>query len=175
MSVSIDIIRGADADRLFADSSFRAQWAALCARCPWATAFQASPFAMTWYEVYRSRYEPLLVLSRDGSGALSGLLPLAVSSAEDRVGVAGLWQAEYQAWACDADLANTFPPEAIRALRRALPGATLRFQYLPPGTPLGWADGDDVRGTSLLSHHRRPLLRFGDLQHVRASLNKRAN
>jgi CelD/BcsL family acetyltransferase involved in cellulose biosynthesis/GNAT superfamily N-acetyltransferase len=171
---NIEILRGADADRLLDDPAFVDRWRRLCAACPWATAFQGPDFVLTWYRTYRPRFEPVLVLSRAAGGELLALLTLA-ASADGGLAVGGAWHAEYHAWVCSADLADTFPPAALAAARRLLPSAGLRFTYLPPNTPLAWLASDPVRARCLLTPHRRPLMRLGDGSAIAESLSKSGN
>ncbi len=173
--VTIEIVRGAAADRLLADVLFCAEWTALCDRCPWSTPFQAPGYARTWYAVYRNQWEPLLALSRDRSGRLNGLLPLALSPGGRELVVAGAHQAEYQTWVAAPEIGDTFIWQAIQSLRREAPKTTLGFRYLPPGSPLGWLNEPQAKRTCLLRTHKRPLMAFGDGNALRESLNKRSN
>jgi CelD/BcsL family acetyltransferase involved in cellulose biosynthesis len=172
--MSINIVRGSEADSLLADSRFRAEWSRLCERCLWATSFQGVDFVCTWYRIYRRRFEPILLLSRDQDGALNGLLPLA-SSEDGELLVAGGTQAEYQAWICPPELSDAFVREAVRSLRREFPGTVLTFLYLPPGTPTAWFRTREATWTCELAAHRRPLLRFGDGSETTRSLGKKSN
>jgi CelD/BcsL family acetyltransferase involved in cellulose biosynthesis len=171
----IEIVRGAEADALLADATFRAQWEMLCGRCPWATVFQSPRFAATWYSVYRNHYEPLLALARrDGAGdRLRGILPLAVSQTRRELGVAGLSQAEYQGWACEPGVADEFPWEALSVVREQVSWSTPTFTYLPARTPLGWASTRTARRVCLVRTFRRPIMRFDE--EVEKSLAKRGN
>lgn len=172
---TIEIVRGTAADVLLADAAFRAQWAALCEHCPWATPFQAPGFACTWYSVYRNQWEPLFVLSRDASGQLNGLLPLAVSHDMRQLVLAGAHQAEYHTWVALPEFGDTFIWSAVQALRREAPGATLRFHYLPRNSPLAWVNDPPAKRACLLRTHRRPLMMLGDGSAIRESLAKRRN
>jgi len=166
----IEVVRGSDADALLADESFRAEWARLCDGCPWGTPMQSHAFAGAWYAVYRARYEPVLVLSRDAEGQLEGLLALASAPRSTLIHVGG-HQAEYQCWISTPEVGETFGREALRAVREAFPSATLTFRYLPPGVPLAWLDdAPDVAGVSLLTPWKRPLMRLdGDTIRERAA------
>jgi CelD/BcsL family acetyltransferase involved in cellulose biosynthesis len=156
----IEVVRGSDADALLANESFRAEWARLCDACPWGTPMQSHAFAAAWYAVYRERYEPVLVVSRDAAGRLEGLLPLAYAPWRTLIHVGG-HQAEYQCWISMAEIGEAFGRDALRAVREAFPSATLTFRYLPPGVPLDWLDdAPDVARASLLTPWKRPLMRL---------------
>ena len=175
--MDVQIVCGADADRLLADASFARQWDRLWSRCPWATAFQSHGFARAWYVTYRPRWEPLLLVAHAPGGELAGLLALAtpVEPSGGRVVAAGAHQAEYQGWLAAPGDGDAFPPHAAAALRRHLPRAALALRYLPPGTPLGWLDDPAERRLSLLKRYARPLLRFGDGSQISQSLRKGGN
>jgi len=170
------VVVGGDAAALLADDAFRTAWARLWTSCPWATPFQGPDFARAWYASYLPDFAPVLVVSRRPDGGLSGLLPLAMATGpategSARLVVGGGWQAEYHGWICGPEQAGAFPRAALGAVRATFPAATLRFRYLPPGTPL-----DGLRGLGfLLRTHRRPLLRFGDGSHLEAALRKGSN
>lgn len=173
--MTIEIVRGNDADALLASPAFRADWDRLCAECPWATPFQAPAFAATWYASYRARFEPLLSLARAADGRLQGLLPLAAPvGGRGGLVVAGAWQAEYHAWVCAAGHAGTFPWLALRAAQRACP-STVSFRYLPPGVPTDWLSAREPARRAILQGVPRPLMRFGDGSDVRTSLAKEGN
>lgn len=173
-TMKIEIVRGQAAQELLAEDAFRAQCSSLWHDCPWATMFQSPAYVATWYSVYRERYEPVLVLTRDDKGRLAGLLTLAASS-EGRLVAAGDIQAEYQVWICSSELGGTFPPAALREIRSQLPRAVLRFNYLPPGTPTAWLSDRTTKPRHILKGHRRPLSHFGDGRGIAASLAKRSN
>ncbi len=158
--MNIKIVRAVEAESLLADPKFKAEWSRLRDECSWATLFQGPEFATVWYQVYRSRYEPVLILSHDIKGTLNGLMPLAVSCDNGGLVVAGGWQAEYQAWLCWPALGQTFAWHALRSLRPLFPNAVLRFQYVPPGTPTDWVRTTDAGRLCTLTSHRRPLMRL---------------
>ena len=170
----IELVRGSDADLLLADARFRDEWTRIHQRCPWSTSFQGVGFACTWYRIYRGRFEPVLLLSRDPEGVLAGLLPLA-SSDDGTLMVAGGAQAEYQVWICSLETSDAFVSGAVKALRREFPSSVLAFRYLPPGTPTAWFSGREAGWRFALAAHRRPLLRLGDGGEATRSLAKKSN
>lgn len=174
-NLQVQVVRGPHAERLLADADFLQQWASLKQSCPWSTAYQSSGFVCTWYEVYREQYEPLLALARGADAAIAGLMPLAVSRKDGGLLVAGTVHCEYSGWICTPDLADTFAPEAMRALRRLVPGGGLQFRYLPPGTPTDWITHGEFRGICHSTSHCRPVLRFGDGSEIEESLRKSGN
>ena len=93
-----EVVSGSEAGELLAQQQFREDWQKLSDECPWATSFQGPDFAVAWYQCYQDRFTPLLLLSRDEDGRLTGLLTLAVGASDGAVVVAGDVQAEYQAW-----------------------------------------------------------------------------
>jgi CelD/BcsL family acetyltransferase involved in cellulose biosynthesis/RimJ/RimL family protein N-acetyltransferase len=174
-SVRIDVLRGGEAAALLRSSSFSAEWSALCKQCPWSTAFQSPGFANAWYNSYRTRYEPLLVIHRTTDGTVQGLLALAKSVNGKELVVVGAAQAEYHAWICTPELSQIFPWMAFRALRKETPSSGLKFRYIPRGTPLEWVNSRQAVRHCLLKSFSRPLLQLGDGEDVRSSLKKGSN
>lgn len=168
----IQIIRGEAADRLLNDPQFVDEWSALCAICPWAIAFQGPAFIRSWVQTYREKITPIVAMSRDSSGQLVGMIVLA-RYADGKLFVAGAYQAEYQAWICIPELAGSFPPAFMAAVRRELPSGGLVMRYLPPGIPLDWVKASRV--PTLLQTNRRPLLRLGDGAEIARSLRRGSN
>ena len=160
---------------LVRDPVFRERWQALHLQCPWATAFQGPGFGCAWYSSYGSRFEPVLVLSRDGDGQLNGLMALAVSREDGKLVVVGAGQAEYQVWICPPELGGEFAWQTIQSLRREFPRAVLTFRYLPPGTPTAWLAAPEAEQVCRLEVRRRPLLLFGDGEEIERSLKKKHN
>ena len=168
MSTPIEILQGEEADRLLADPAFVADWAELCEVCPWATPFQSPAFAATWYRVYRSRANPVLVLSGE-NGGLQSLLPLAHIPSRNQLAVAGTWHAEYHAWLCAAHLGDAFPAAAFPALAREFPSLPVSFCFLPPNAPTAWLGEGQPRRVALVEARRRPLVQFGDGKEIGSS------
>jgi CelD/BcsL family acetyltransferase involved in cellulose biosynthesis len=140
----VRVVTGNEVLQLVASSAFRAQWQRLYQRCPWATAFQHGDFVASWYRLYEADFLPLLVVGdsdADTDAGAVGLLPLAMRRNTRRISGAGDQQAEYQGWLQAPDAGGAFIATALLALRERFPHADLRFNYLPPGTPL-----DGVRG-----------------------------
>lgn len=142
------LLVGDEALRTLADDAFRASYARLYERCPWATAFQHLDFLDVWYAVYRQSHAPILALVHR-RGELYGALPLARSATGGLV-AAGAHQAEYQCWLSEAAASNVVAEGIFTALRRAFPGRTLQLRYLPPGVP----PLSDARHLSLTAHPR---------------------
>lgn len=171
----IELVRGASARSLLDDGIFSASWERLWRGCSWATAFQSPAFALTWYNVYREVYEPVFVLTRDQSGELSGLLALAWDESKQQLLVAGGRQAEYQAWLCSESLSEVFPVQAFSGLQASFPRGELLFRYLPPNTPIGWAERAKLTRYCDVEWHRRPLWSLENDQEITDSLRKKSN
>ncbi|HEV2499378.1 MAG TPA: GNAT family N-acetyltransferase [Terriglobia bacterium] len=134
----IRLYRGEEAVALLQDTGFRRQWTSLYEACPYGTCFQDVPFATTWYQVYASQLEPIIVTGATNAGALDGLLLLAVSKEDGSISQVGAGQAEYHAWlAKDNDPASFIEP-AFDRLAEEFPNGKLQFLFLPPGAPLEW-------------------------------------
>ncbi len=173
--MTVNLLVGTEAEMLLKSPVFQQQWNDLYAICPWATPFQSSGFATTWYEVYRDTYKPV-ILTETIDGTLVGLLTLATTTDLKRLIVAGTPQAEYHAWLATIDRGDTFIEAALAMLRDSFPGLTLTFQYLPPLAPQQWlATGRLWAQRSLLSVRPRPLMKLGDGENLQKSLRKSSN
>ena len=159
--VTIELAAGDRARDLLADPAFVAAWDALVDRCPWATVAQGSGFVRTWWRVYASRFELLIVRGLGDDGRLLGLLTLARRRDSGELVCAGDHHCEYQVWVSDPDHGQSFIVDALDALSAAYPAGRLGFLFLPPGTPVdllrasSWAPRSDLRT------HERPLMAVG--------------
>lgn len=162
--MSVTLSQGDDAWKLLQDAEFRSKWAELLAACPWSTAFQSSPFVLTWYESYGNEYNPLVVC---GQGQTPGLLFLAVHRKTGEIAVAGAHQAEYQVWLADPTAAEAFIVAALDAVAARFPGRGLTFRYVPAGAPTDWArQGTAWARRCVLERWRRPVVRLDDTAFV---------
>ncbi len=172
----IKIATATEADKLLKNARFQEEWQALYGQCPWATSFQSIGFVMTWYEVYRDRFTPVVVSGFSPDGTLIGFLPLAIALDTRQLCVAGAHQAEYHAWLADPQYGNGFIEHAIEKLHQNFPDQTLIFRYLPPSTPVAWLNPEHPQGQCcMLEMHERPLMMVGDGSDLAASLRKKSN
>jgi CelD/BcsL family acetyltransferase involved in cellulose biosynthesis len=169
----ITLSRGAQAGALLHDQSFADAWQRLHDRCPWATVTQSREFVSIWHEVYEREYELLFVHDRRESGELAGLLPMAVEQASGRLVAAGGIYAEYQAWLAEPG-SNDFIQAALARLRETCPRQRLQFVFVPPGTPLEWAE-DAWRARCEVRAVKRPLMALGEPARLEESLRKKHN
>ncbi|MGV3503515.1 MAG: GNAT family N-acetyltransferase [Adhaeribacter sp.] len=149
------------------EAAFQAEWDGLYQNCPWATVFQSRDFVTTWYQVYQSKFSPVLIVTQAG-GRLSGLLALAMPLSQadlpaGRLVGAGHYDAEYQTWLAWPEAGNDFMPQALEMLRRVLPQHHLQLRFLPPATPLAWLRSVRRKGQpTVLQPYKRPLMKLGD-------------
>jgi hypothetical protein len=129
----VQIISGQEVLDKITESDFLSDWDLLYNDCPWATAFQHSSFARSWYQLYHEQYEPVLAYEYDSDG-LVGLLALALDGAGKIIG-AGEAQAEYQVWLA-RDASPDFIFSAIDRLQEQFPHTEIHLKFLPPGTPV---------------------------------------
>ncbi|MDH3223494.1 MAG: hypothetical protein OEO23_07245, partial [Gemmatimonadota bacterium] len=126
----LSVHMGTDADTLLSDDGFRKAWAALADACPWSTVFQRPEFVVIWYQVYRERQDPVLVVARAPDGRMTGLLTLALHRGTDRLTCAGAPVAEYQTWLATEEQGAWFIQRALEALSSARVATLLRFLCL---------------------------------------------
>lgn len=155
---------------------FQLKWKALYEECPWATPFQSFGFVATWYQIYKNRFNPIMLSEFSSDGELIGLLTLAVSMDTIQLVLAGAHQAEYQVWLASPLNGNSFIEKVMKRLHADIPNRSLVFKYLPPLTPTDWTVPDRPwEQYCQLESHRRPLLIIGDGSKLAASLSKKSN
>lgn len=171
--MDVTVLAGEGAHSFINYNSTREAWDRLYNRCPWANPYQSWEFIATWYDVYRSVYEPVIAVNRDCADGLEALLPLARHCKSGRLTVAGHWDAEYQGWLTLAEHQDSFPPAALREINRRYPRRDIIFRYLVPGIPLDWLYGTDHGLRHKISQWRRPLLNIPSERALK-SLRKRS-
>jgi CelD/BcsL family acetyltransferase involved in cellulose biosynthesis len=158
---TVELFKGEKVFEVLAAGSFQAGWDALYAACPWGTVFQSRDFVASWYHIYHSQYQPVLVRQVTG-GRLTGLLTLA----RDKSGLimgAGDSQAEYQVWLTADTREEDFIQSALAQVRRHFPGQSIRLKYLPGNTPLAWISREKAwQKRCLLRACKQPLLRIDE-------------
>jgi CelD/BcsL family acetyltransferase involved in cellulose biosynthesis len=160
-------------DEAFSDHGFSEAWETLFNSCPWAAPAQSFDFVSAWYEIYRERFSPVLVIESAKDGALTGVLPLALSRDNGRLVVAGASQGEYKTWLSLADN-GAFIAQALLLIRKEFPGKTLAFHFLPPEAPLDFlAQNDFLKSCCTVRRYRRPLLVL-DERNLTESLRKKS-
>jgi CelD/BcsL family acetyltransferase involved in cellulose biosynthesis len=174
--MKLELLVGPEAWSVLESADFLDAWSRLASRCPWTTVFQTPAFVLTWYEVYRSRMQPLLLLSRSEQGELQGFFPLAESGPGDAVCHAGSHHAEYQVWLADPGSSDGFARGAFAKLLSRVRDGAFTLRYIPPGVPMQWLHSEGPwRSRWMVRDHSRGWMDFGDGSEVRASLRKSAN
>jgi CelD/BcsL family acetyltransferase involved in cellulose biosynthesis/RimJ/RimL family protein N-acetyltransferase len=170
--MSIELATGLSGTALLRDQSFTDRWQELYSACPWATPFQSPLFVHAWFDVYKGRFEPLILYRLGPGEVLDGLLVLASASDSGGIEVAGCDRAEYQVWLARDD--HAFIGDALARLREFRPGTTLVFQYLPPRTPTAWiADQPVWKKLCGLEASETPIMRIGGGGAVSASRRRK--
>lgn len=158
---------------LLTSPSFQAAWRQLYNDCPWATPFQSPCFVLSWLDVYKKEYSPLVVCEWSDNGSLKGLLILARGEDERSLSVAGGHQAEYQTWL--ADDSRTFIVDALSAVEQQIPGFRLIFRNIPDNASSeALFNSREFRGRCEVLQHDRPLWKI-DSDELASSLRKKSN
>lgn len=169
------LFRGEAAASLVSNQTFQMSWRQLHEKCPWATSGQCIDFVQTWYEVYKDRCEPVIVVQTT-DGGLTGLLTLAWLQDTTSLVVAGHPQMAYEVWLATPNTSGAFIRSAIELVQRSFPGSALVFRHLPAATPIGWIHASHaVAQRCHLEPGTRPLLRIAGTDGVYSSLRKKGN
>lgn len=176
MSIArVDVFIGQSAHAMLGSPEFLAAWRSLHAKCPHATGFQAPGFVRSWYDVYRTRWRPVIVQGNGPEGELAGLWLLAHDPAMQALVHAGAHQAEYHTWLTLPGTGDEFVVRAFAALVRRLPFRSLRFRYLPAVSLADKLDGlPALKNRLVIRRHSRPLARL-DPSDIKASFAKKSN
>ena len=150
-AIQIDILRGPEAVRAAMTPESVTAWQGLAEEAKHVTVFQTPGFVLTWYEVYESTHEPLLVLGRGPDGRLAGVLPLAIPRGEPGGLVfAGAHHCEYAGWLASPALHEEFPALAVARLRElGLFTRPWRWKWVAPGAGLGWLEHPALRAPGI--------------------------
>ena len=168
-ALKLETHRGDAALALIERPDFRHAWRSLHQSCPWSTAFQASPFADTWYRSYRAQFAPVVVAGW-ADATLTGLVLLAISHDGTRLCHVGAQHAEYQVW---LSIDDRFVGAALDALAAEFPGRRLQLLFVPPGVP--FTPPDRWRTRCFRRPIPAPFLATHPADTVRESMRKKAN
>jgi CelD/BcsL family acetyltransferase involved in cellulose biosynthesis len=168
----LEVWRDGDAWARLEAPAFREQWERVYAECPWASVFQSFGYASTWYDVYRSRFAPLIVAAVSDDGTLAGLLPLAVDANGQPIAAGGR-QAEYQLWVARPADGDAFIAAALERVASECPGSTLTFRYVPQSAPRAWlAPRRGIAGRCVLVPARHGIMEITEAS-VKAVLGRK--
>jgi hypothetical protein len=147
---------GGKAIALLSDINFQNKWDILHERCPWATVFQSRSFVTTWYNIYQSKHQPIIIKGTKGE-ELVGLLTLTIDSKGIITG-AGTSQAEYHVWLATEDQ-EWFIQKAIANLLKIFPGKKINLKYAPGESPIDHIGNDvTLKKRCLIRTVKQPLL-----------------
>ncbi len=160
------LLIGKQVIELFSQPRYKKDWNVLYDSCSWATAFQSWSFVYTWYTLFQDQYMPVVVVSTDQTGSLSGILPMAISVDEFEQGGkvkifgAGEYEAEYQAWISSETNSEAFIESALSILIKKFPGADIVFRFIPNADLLNWLERNpDWKRKAVIQSFERPLMR----------------
>src|SRR5438552_4682632 len=57
----VEVLIGQAAHEALSDIRFLTAWRTLHGKCPYATGFQSPKFVSTWYDCYRSQWQPVVI------------------------------------------------------------------------------------------------------------------
>ena len=166
----LETYRGPEAHELLQSHEFIAAWNDLHAACEWATCMQSVDFVTTWYRCYTKSYDPVVIVERDGSAVLTGVLFLAYDGRQ--LVHAGAFQAEYHVW-----LARQSDSRFIRLAMDVLSEMGFRQLTLlcvPHNAPIQALTSALGRRVTVRKVER-PLMLTGEGSTVEESLRKKAN
>ena len=174
MNRRLEIIYGTPAFAFLQDNEFIKKWLNLYDKCSFATVFQNPGFACSWYEIYASEWQPLIIANWDLDGNLVALWLLAYSPTTNMIDHAGTFQAEYHTWLALPDESIGFLANAWLKLSSMFQFTALRFIYLPNISLLQFFERTDLMHHITWRKKNRPLIKL-DSTHVKKLFSKKSN
>ncbi len=172
---ALEVLYGDDAIAAIKCDDFKNAWSKLYLSCPWASEFQSWAFLSTWYDVYAERHEPILIVSRNQNGDLSGILALARHRASGSIFVAGGGQAEYHGWLATEPNKDIFIIDALNALAREC-SAPIQLVNLLDNVPANcFTAPGELKDRCVTKIETRPLMDISDPEKISKILRKKHN
>ena len=173
MKSTIETLVGEEALVLLSNEHFQTQWDNLYELCPWTTVFQSKKFVMTWYNVYKKQYLPIIVKATNGE-QLSGLLLLAKSK-RSIITAAGANRAEYQVWLTSESDGEWFIKKTFSEVKKHFPNCDMILKFIPAKAPLEWVKTDSLwKNRCILRAFNHPLWILEN-ERITKSLRKQSN
>lgn len=162
---SMKLLVGTQVMETFSQPRYTKGWHALYNSCSWATAFQSWSFVYTWYSIFRENFVPVVVVSTDHQGHLSGILPMAIPADNFEQGNkvkivgAGEYESEYQAWISSDSDSDAFIQSALSLLIKRFPNCDIVFRFIPNPMLLDWVEKKpDWKEKAVIQSFKRPLM-----------------
>lgn len=134
--MNFEILEDGEVLRRLADDTFRQDWQSLYERCPWATGYQSLQYVTCWYQLYETRYRPIVLAASAADGRLVGVLALALDAHARALVGAGGEDTVYQVWLATPEGSDAFMQGALSLLRKRFRRYHLHLKHLPAATPL---------------------------------------
>ena len=168
MNISI-LNKKQSCDKL-ADDQFISQWRLLSTQSNSFSLIQEHGFVASWYEAYKNKYDPLLLLAYDEKEELVGILPLALHQQEKSISHAGDEQAEYAGWVCKPAHQDEFLVLSLIALKKEFNLKKWQWGWLPPHSNTDWIKSNKLKENGIyinLSAYESPIYNLKDSARVK--------
>lgn len=160
------LLIGKQVIEIFSQPRYKNDWNLLYNSCSWATAFQSWSFVFPWYSMFQDRFVPVVVVSTDQKGSLSGILPMAIpvedfeQGSKVKIVGAGEYESEYQAWISSEFNSKAFIESALSVLIKKFPGSDIIFRFIPSPNLLDWVEkSPGWKNKAIIQSFKRPLMR----------------
>ena len=163
------------------DEVFISKWQSLSEQSNNFSLIQESNFVVSWYEAYKNKYDPILLLAYDQTGDLVGVLPLALHQQEKFISHAGDDQAEYAGWVCKQAHQEEFLILSLIQLKKEFNLKKWQWGWLPPHTNIDWIKSKRLKDEGIyinLSAYESPIYNLKDsarIKKLRKSKSIRSN
>ena len=173
--MNFEILEDGEVLRRLADDTFRQDWQSLYERCPWATGYQSLQYVTCWYQLYETRYRPIVLAASAADGRLVGVLALALDAHARALVGAGGEDTVYQVWLATPEGSDAFMQGALSLLRKRFRRYHLHLKHLPAATPLdGLRTNAGLVKCTFSTPEPRPYMRT-DAERIVKSFNGKTN
>ncbi len=131
MNLTTTLVRNQRALKLLGNSEFLQEWQELIAHSAGFCQLQSPDFLSIWYQVYKDRFDPLIILSKNEKNMLVGLIALAWQKGKEKLVHAG--NAEYHGWLATESATRPFLRDVVTIVKEEIKVKKWSWSWLPSG------------------------------------------
>lgn len=168
--MNLEILQRDKSLKIIKNNEFVLKWDSIAKESKEFTLIQESDLVVSWYEAYKSEYDPVLVIAYEkGNGEIIGILPLAISLVDGNLSHAGDGQAEYNGWVCKSEYEEAFLVESLILLWDQFDLSKWSWGWLPPQANTNWLSSSKLKENGIsvtISSCESPVYDLNDQQRI---------
>lgn len=125
------LVKNKEVFELLQNAEFQSKWKQLATQSVGFTKLQETDFLTTWYQLYQSLFDPILIFSQNEKNELVGLIALAWDKEKQKISHAG--KAEYHGWLATESEAIPFLKAVLRIVKNDLGVKKWSWNWMPSG------------------------------------------